>query len=762
MHYSFWGAQVERILSRVLGFPVSVGSVEVSKYGVLRIQDLIVSDDVTRKEIIRVAEVTADYQAKELLSQRLHRLTVQQPQIFLTPEILTRMQERFRPKVAVEAATQQLKVTEKELREQSRSFEIGEISIQGGQIQLALPDHLYEAIDAGLFVRNLSSNGMEDFRASLTFQEGGKSAGTFRSRIPLLRVDQRALRDVEMNLEEFDLHALHGVLRPWLKGTLQSAKIAGTVTGRLQAANLQEGVRANWKAKDLNAETADGLYALAGFSAEGTLETRADPAVKSLRTQFSTTIHGAPLLLGSFYQDWTGKTFHLAAAMTVNEESKRLLIETMQGRWEGLGEINASGSYDLSGAATAAFDLKAGLSGLTLASLRSWGFGEVLQGTSPAFFPPEAEAKFAAEVTVKGNSNRLSDLGLRVFLEDYQIANESSPFRIANGTVRVDGTARRGRTGSVWHVSTRGPLSLSWSRLGAGPLEFSPGTWNATIANNRLTSSAPLQVTVMNGKLSVSRLDIGDIFDPMQNAKAAARIDGFDLERLSEALEIYPLKGTLEFDFPDLVLRDGALSTTGSIRGSVFGGRVEVTDLWALNLPSANRELGANIRFGGIHLGWLSEATTFGFVTGVLDGRIEALHLYGGMPVGFDAEVKTVKWPGVKQEVGIEAVKKIAIFSGASGALHFLDQGIYKFIDRYYYEGFGVRARLFGGVLRMKALETRGDQKLFLKGRTLPPRIDVVYNEGGSEILFESFLNQMKAVQVRMKEKAEGAAAPSK
>ncbi len=163
----------------------------------------------------------------------------------------------------------------------------------------------------------------------------------------------------------------------------------------------------------------------------------------------------------------------------------------------------------------------------------------------------------------------------------------------------------------------------------------------------------------------------------------------------------------------------------------IFDGEVEVRDISGEDVLTRFPKLSLSADFHDVDLGALTRRLDFGEMTGTLQGTVEDLELFRGVPVRFSARLETTRREGVPRTVDVKAINNITIL-GTGQQANIFDRGIRSFFNHYTYERLGVTLRLDRDVL-------------LLRGRP-PLRIDVVNAQPGKTVSFQTMVGRLKSL----------------
>jgi hypothetical protein len=126
-----------------------------------------------------------------------------------------------------------------------------------------------------------------------------------------------------------------------------------------------------------------------------------------------------------------------------------------------------------------------------------------------------------------------------------------------------------------------------------------------------------------------------------------------------------------------------------------------------------------------IDLETLTRTFSFGKIEGTLEGRIDRLQMESWRPVAFDAEFATPEDDARRHRISQRAVDNISSIGGG-GVGGALSRTFLRFFEDFPYDRLGIRCRLENGVCAMGGVEPAGNGYYLVKGRFIPPRLDVI------------------------------------
>ena len=267
------------------------------------------------------------------------------------------------------------------------------------------------------------------------------------------------------------------------------------------------------------------------------------------------------------------------------------------------------------------------------------------------------------------------------------------------------------------------PADLRWSGGFIYGIPFGAARLRMDAYAGRWSLPAPVSIPVLDGALQIDQLEFGDFMAGDDDVVFEARLAPLSMRELSRALDWPPLSGRLSGTLPRLSYQDGVLSVGGDLSAEVFRGTVAVRNLRIERPLQPLARLQADVEFQGVELAELTEALSFGLMTGQLDGYVRGLEMIDWAPVAFDARIYTPPDSRARQRISQRAVDNIASIGGGGAGV--LSTGFLRFFEDFSYAGFALGCRLERDVCRMSGLGAREDGYVILRGSGLP-RIDVM------------------------------------
>jgi len=459
---------------------------------------------------------------------------------------------------------------------------------------------------------------------------------------------------------------------------------------------------------DIGGGNASGTVAMAGLGVE--LNGSAWPAAEGLAFDARGRVTAGEIYVEPLYAALD--TYPLEATVRGLAESRRVGIETFV--VEQAAVLHATGEAELRRAAGASWQIPTGRVELVEAHLPA-AYDIILQpylGATP-----------------------LDDLETAGLLRGSMTIEDHRPATLAVELVAVDLDDRGGRlamydlAGTVaWSRWTPDGLlgerllDLDWSGGFLAGVPFGAADLHLLGSANDWTLDAPVSIPLLDGALEIDSFELTRVLAGEPEILFDARLTPIDMRALSRALDWPPLSGQLSGHLPGLSYRDGTLTLGGAFTAQLFDGTVEIRDLHAERIFQPPSRLTAEIELQNLALGELSEALSFGSMTGRVEGHVHGLEMIDWRPVAFDARVQTPPDDRSTRRISQRAVDNIASLGGGGSGL---STGLLGLFEEFSYDAFALGCRLEGGVCEMSGLEARENGYTILRGSGLP-RIDIV------------------------------------
>ena len=285
----------------------------------------------------------------------------------------------------------------------------------------------------------------------------------------------------------------------------------------------------------------------------------------------------------------------------------------------------------------------------------------------------------------------------------------------------------RGLAGNLDWSDTQSPeySALSWQdghvyRIALGPVQI-----EAESVGNTVQLVRPTGIPVLDGTLQIDSFDLALVAGEPLRWHVDGLLTPVSMKQLTAALGWPEFGGKLSGVIPSVRYEDGKLEVGGVLLVRVFDGVVTLRNLQLDSPLGLVPRLQVDARIDNIDLEQLTQTFSFGRIEGRLDGRIDGLRMESWRPVAFDAEFATPEDDRSRHRISQKAVDNISNIGGG-GVGGAVSRSFLRFLEDFPYDRLGIRCRLENGVCDMGGVEPAQQGYYLVKGRFIPPRLDVV------------------------------------
>ncbi|MDD5241944.1 MAG: hypothetical protein PHG47_09555 [Sulfuricella sp.] len=401
-------------------------------------------------------------------------------------------------------------------------------------------------------------------------------------------------------------------------------------------------------------------------------------------------------------------------------EADRLRVSQGNLRLAGVGEMQLSGSWDMTAKSPTDFELEA--AGLDVDGLYRVLLKPFLEKTALA----KLQTKGRADLAWRYRDGVTADFDLN--LRDAELVDEEQRFALHGLDARIPWSkvAQRQaeigfKSGEVLHLAlgeTQVPLTMQGWRF----------------------SAPSFSIPLLDGRLSL------DGFSASRNEGAwqwgfSGGLTPVSMERFSTALDLPPMHGTLAGIIPAVSYVGGKLKIDGALLFKIFDGTVVVKDLSLYEPFGLVPHLSANLDMRNLDLDLLTRTFSFGNMQGRIDVGVAGLELSDWRPVRFDATVASS--PGsYPKKISQKAVQNISALGGA-GAAAAIQRSFLSFFEQFGYDQIGLSCALRNGVCQMDGVETAPHGYVIVKGGGIPAISVIGYNR---QVSWDELLERLKRI----------------
>jgi len=385
--------------------------------------------------------------------------------------------------------------------------------------------------------------------------------------------------------------------------------------------------------------------------------------------------------------------------------AQQAVVEQAQLNWAGIGAVAFNGAWDRKLAKFEQFELN----GKTLA----------LDGLYQTFLKPIAPAGMLRSLALSGSGGgqlRFKQGSMEeatLAIRHGGVSHETKQFSLAG----IDANL-------AWHGQQARDSRLSVSGAKLGKLDLGAFRIDASVAPDRVVV-APLRIPILDGALSVDGVAAQRVDKDWQWSFSAA-VQPISMQRLSQALQLPTMHGTLSAIIPQVRYARQSLQVDGALLFKVFDGTVVLKDLQASDLLGPTPHVYGNIDMRNLDLDLLTQTFSFGSMQGRLDVTVSDLEIFGWKPVRFDAKVASSAGD-YPRKISQRAVQNITALGGGGGVAA-IQRSFLRFFDQFGYQRIGLNCRLTYGVCEMSGVTEAPTGYVIVQGGGIPALTVIGYN----------------------------------
>ncbi len=493
--------------------------------------------------------------------------------------------------------------------------------------------------------------------------------------------------------------------------------------------------------------SSDGTKAAQGIEGKVILKIHSPSPDKKGNFELSSEIGEGELLWGKYYNNFSGERIKFFSQGSFFLNSPRSL------EFQGSLDLFGTGEYTLSGLIQ---------KDETLLSLKAQ---RVSHNKMLSIFKDYLSQNFPSFSNVQFEGNSQLDMrtirkGGKVFLEGV-LEMKNASLRIPNMSLSINQLNLMlpfdlFYPSSSEHLQENGKGEVGYLRirtLEKEKIRLEGLSVPLILSRNNLTIPEDVTISLFGGRLSILNFKGEDILSSTRRFDFGLKIQGMDLNSLSQNLKRMSLSGLLEADFPEVRYQEGKWSFQGEAVAKIFGGEVEATNLSARDLFSRSRKIGVDIIFKSIDLEKVTENIKIGKMTGIIQGSLKNLEIEYGQPSRFILDIDSVKTPGIQQKISVDAVENISIIgTGSAGIGGILKTGIRSFFKEYPYSRIGIRCTLENDKFSVRGKIHSGGTE-YLVRRAFLRGIDIVNQNPDNVISFKDMQERISRILTAKEEK---------
>lgn len=283
------------------------------------------------------------------------------------------------------------------------------------------------------------------------------------------------------------------------------------------------------------------------------------------------------------------------------------------------------------------------------------------------------------------------------------------------------------------------PSMISWDRFSVWGLESQASELKGQLTKQAFNLLEPTRLPILDGALRLDQLAVQYRGENNWVLALDAEIEPIDMGLLTQAFGWPAFGGTLAGRLPGAQLENGVLSLDGALDFEIFSGRVRLQSLALERTFGTLPSLSADLSLEGLELESLTQAFSFGRITGQLNGEVNQLRLLNWQPVAFDARIYST----TKGRISQRAVDNLSRIGGGGGAA--LGGIVGALFDDFPYRKLGLACRLENNICHMDGVEAIPSENAYyiVRGRGLP-RITIKGFQ--RQVDWPVLLNQLKQI----------------
>jgi hypothetical protein len=269
------------------------------------------------------------------------------------------------------------------------------------------------------------------------------------------------------------------------------------------------------------------------------------------------------------------------------------------------------------------------------------------------------------------------------------------------------------------------PSELRWDNGHLYRVPLGSAHIEATADATTLQLGAPARIGILDGELQLAEFKLDYPDGEIRHWQVDGMLTPVSMRRLTRSLGWPEFAGKLSGTIPEVEYAGGILEVGGELLVRVFDGEITLRNLKLEQPFSVVPRLQVDAQVKGLDLKTLTRTFSFGRIEGRLDGHLDGLLMESWRPVAFDAGFATPVDDESRHRISQKALDNIASIGGGgvSGAL---SRSLLRFFEDFPYDRLGISCRLENGICAMDGVAPATNGYYIVKGRLLPPRIDVI------------------------------------
>lgn len=203
-------------------------------------------------------------------------------------------------------------------------------------------------------------------------------------------------------------------------------------------------------------------------------------------------------------------------------------------------------------------------------------------------------------------------------------------------------------------------------------------------------------------------------------------IEGVSMPKLSRALKLPAMAGSLTARIPRIAYEPGVLRLDGALGIEVFDGGIIVHQLRLVDPFGKDRRFVADVTARNLDLGMLTRTFAFGSIEGRFDADLHDLEMQGWQPLRFEARIASSEGD-YPRRLSMGALKDITAL-GETGEPQALARVPERSGFSFGYSRIAFGCRLANGVCLLDGVEREGSGVVLMRGSGIPSVSIIGYN----------------------------------
>ena len=479
----------------------------------------------------------------------------------------------------------------------------------------------------------------------------------------------------------------------------------------------------------------DSTKAAQGVSGRIVLKLQYAAPERKLAFEFRSEQQNSEVLWGKYYGNFAGEKASLAA------DGNLFLDGDRQFNLNGSLDIFQTGDYSFNaGGKESDWAIRFKASDVSHGRIVDKLLGEYLKGLSPGLADLAVTGTSSLETTIRREGPATEIIGT------YRMAGttlNAPTMQLAIEQIGADLPFDLDYPSSVRKTSlTPAPGFIRFQTIQSKKLTIDSLRIPVLIAQNMLEVPEAVRVPFFGGEIYLYGVQVEDLLSPTRY-RFGVRIDGVDLGRMTRSLAGTEFPGMINADLGMMRVENQRLASEGKAVISIFGGEIEVTNLFVESIASSSRKIGGDITFRNISLEDVTRKIAVGKMTGIIQGSLKNFVMEYGQPASFILEVESVERRGVEQRISMDAIQSISILGTGAGSA--LNRGITSFFREFPYSKIGFRCVLTNDQLSIGGTIHEGGRE-YLVRRGFLRGVDVVNQNPENVISFKDMAERIRRI----------------